>query len=90
MVGLKWNWENMVQMYEKETPAQVFSGGLCKTLRESFFKEHVWMTASDLGKYLKTLAIIIAFAEYIWIFGIWSNLKTAFKAWYYLEKSIHG
>ena len=32
------------------------------------------MATSDLGKYLKKLAIISAFADYIWIFGASSNL----------------
>ena len=39
------------------------------------------MAGSDLGKYLKTLAIIIAFAEYI--LNFWHlEMKTVFKAWY--------
>ena len=44
------------------------------------------MASSDVGKYLKTLAIIIAFAEYIWNFGIWRNLEV-FKTWYRLGKT---
>ena len=67
-------------IYQKGTPAQVFSYELCKEL--------VWTAASDLGKYLKILAITIAFAEYIWIFwrlkqfenpGIPLNLKNLEK-----------
>ena len=45
---------------------------LFEILQNSFFKEHAWPAASDLGKYLKTLAIIIAFSEYNWI---WHLLK---------------
>ena len=58
---------------QKVTPAQAFSCELSKILQKSFFKEHVWKNSSDLGKYLRTLAIIIALAEYIWIFGICEN-----------------
>ena len=58
---------------QKETPVQAFSCELSEILQKSFFKEHVWTNSSDLVKYLRTLAIIIAFAEYIWIFGICEN-----------------
>ena len=63
---------------------------LCEILQNSL-RTRVNGCCSDLGKcfrYLKTLAIIIAFAEYLWIFGIWSNLKhdIVFKAWYCLGK----
>ena len=61
------------QTTQKEAPAQAFSYELSEVLQNSFFKEHVWTATSDLGKYLKTLAIIIAFLEYIWIFGICGN-----------------
>ena len=43
----------------------MFSSELYEILQNSFLKEHVWTAASDLGKYLKTLAIIIVFAKYI-------------------------
>ena len=54
---------------QRETPVQAFSCELSEILQKSFFKEHVWTNSSDLGKYLRMLAIIIAFAENIWIFG---------------------
>ena len=72
MVGLKWNNEKIYST-QKETPAQAFSCELSEILQNSFFKEHVWTDSSDLGKYLRTLAIITAFAEYVWIFGICEN-----------------
>ena len=50
---------------QKDAPAQAFSCELSEILQNSFFKEHLLMTASDLGNYLKTLVIIIAFSEYI-------------------------
>ena len=65
-------WKNKNET-QKETPAQAFSCELSKILQNSFFKEHVLTASSDLGKYLKALAIIIAFSEYIWIFGICKN-----------------
>ena len=48
----------------------MFSFELYEILQNSFLKEHVWTAASDLGKYLKTLAIICknifqVFAKYI-------------------------
>ena len=58
---------------QKETTAQAFSCELSEILQNSFFKENVWTAASDLCKYLKMLSIIIAFAQYIWIFGICEN-----------------
>ena len=77
MVGSKWNSEK-IWSTQKESPAQVFSCALSEILQNNFFKEHVWTTASDLGKYLKMLAIIIAFAEYIWIFGICKTVSKAY------------
>ena len=68
MVDLKWKKYNL-ELYQKETPAQVFSCELCNILQNSFFEEHRWTAVSDLRKCLKALAIIIVFEGFFWIFG---------------------
>ena len=44
-----------------------------KYFRTAFLGNTFQRLLSDLGKYLKMLAIIIPFAEYFWIFGICEN-----------------
>ena len=72
MLDLKWNNEKN-RLHIKEAPAQPFFSELSEIPQNSFFKEHVWTADSNLGKYLKTLAIVIAFSENIWLFGICEN-----------------
>ena len=38
-----------LHIYQKDTPAHVFSCELCETLQNNFFKKHMWIAASDLG-----------------------------------------
>ena len=37
-----------LQLYKKETPAQVFSCKFCKISKNTFFVQDLWATASDL------------------------------------------
>ena len=80
--------------YKKETPAQVFSCELCEILQNSFLKEHVWMVTSDLGKHLKTLAIIFELlgSEVIWKPYLKHNIvwKKIFLEKYVAANMYHG
>ena len=64
-------WKNIV-LTNRDSCTDVFLW-IIWNIQNNFFKEHVWTAVSDLGKYLKTLAIIIAFVAYIWGFGICEN-----------------
>ena len=35
-----------LQLYQKETPTQVFSGDYCEIFKNIFFTKHLWTTAS--------------------------------------------
>ena len=60
----------MSKMIYLETLKSALGHSILHYFQKSFFKEHVWTNSSDLVKYLRMLAIIIAFAENILIFGI--------------------
>ena len=59
----------MTKITYLETLKSALGRSILHYFQKSFFKEHVWTNSSDLGKYLRMLAIIIAFAENIWVFG---------------------
>ena len=49
-----------LQLYLKETVAQVFSYEFCEISKNTFFTEDLWATASDFSKQL--------FSELLWMF----------------------
>ena len=55
----------MTKITYLETLKSALGRSILHYFQKSFFKEHVWTNSSDLGKYLRTLAIIIAFTECI-------------------------
>ena len=54
-------WKNVAHI--KRDPCTLVFLWIIWNTSEEFFKEHVWTASSDLSKDLKTLAIIIAFAN---------------------------
>ena len=64
-------------LVEKILMNKCFSANGCK---------HLWMAASDLGKYPKTLTIMFDSVENIWNLPLWSNMATVVIACFYGDR----
>ena len=47
-----------LQLYEKETPTQVFSCEICEIFKNTYFEEHLWMAASTIKKSIDCYQIL--------------------------------
>ena len=64
-------WKNIVHS-KRDSCTGIFLWIILNTSEQLFYGTRV-KGSSDLGKYLRMLAVKIAFGKYIWIFGICEN-----------------